>query len=498
MTHDVTSMCFFKLLRYLEEKTKFTSIEHRELSKYLDPSCIDTLLRSSILERKITATVGKAVEEDDKILVIEEVKRDKVILRDRKTLEVTEKQLSEFIEYRVIPKTFVKQLSSIIFEGNLGVTEILERESFYDIIITFNRINIRLLLQKVPFPSVSGRVIEIARSVRARCPILLVTTSKAFHEFLEYFALVALGSLIYVTTYGQLSELGQKEDRKLGKEIRDWVDYMRYVINLEEEILREVSKYRKFKDLLVSVDTNPKYLITALNLFRSIRRIGLKSRRSYELLEDLVAIALPFIYGGDPFHYGYKRRGEELPDSVFVVWRPEDEASKVYLIGLVDAKSTDLKLSKIDVPKYLGYIKRIRRLPWTARTALFFVPLNSCEEVVRRYRKCPEGKGLRSFYNELARNLKKDEYVVILPLDSLITLVDTYLSTIRRIGLGRGRSGIHDIFRLVMSPTPSNPAMIRLGDKLFCVCSEKLRSYIKRKTKERWIESELRRAFSGM
>jgi len=147
----------------------------------------------------------------------------------------------------------------------------------------------------------------------------------------------------------------------------------------------------------------------------------------------------------------------------------------------------------------LNYIGKIRKLPWITadhKLALFFISLDTCNNVKRKFEKNEEDEGLKGFYNEILKNLKENEFIVVLPLSSLISILDTYLSAIRRIPLSMSRTGLHEIYRQIITPSPNNPVMTQLSDKFFCICSEELRKLFKKIIKEdRWAEDELLKVF---
>lgn len=491
---------FTNLLKYLDSHPKPTMIGHKELSKYLSINDIKTLENKNILKKHPIIKEDERIQENGRELIVNKITTDKVILRDTKTLEEVEKLLSEYILYNIEPKNFTKYILSLIFKGyKITLEEIREGDGFYTTVVNLNSLNIQILFQKVVSPTLSERIIEIAKCIKKRIPVLLIISSNAFSEVLEYLSVVALGSLFHIVTYRELSRVGRKGGRDVLNDIQSWIKNIKYVIELEKEILDKISKHTNLRELLISVDTNPKYLVTALYFFKNIHRLGIQKQRTCDLLEDLATTSLSFIYGGDPFHYGYKQQHKPVPDGVFITWRTEKEGGKIDLIGIIDTKATKLKLNKNDASKYLNYIGKIRKLPWITadhKLALFLISLDTCNNVKKKFEKNKEDEGLKGFYNEILKNLKENEFIVVLPLSSLISILDTYLSAIRRIPLSTSRTGLHQIFRQIITPSPSKPSMVQLGDKLFCICSEKLRKLFEKIIKEdKWTQEELLKAF---
>ena len=188
--------------------------------------------------------------------------------------------------------------------------------------------------------------------------------------------------------------------------------------------------------MLIKVDTNPKYLVTLLYFFKTLRRIKGKDE-TWKLLEDLVSLSLAYIYGGEIKRYGYKEPGKRVPDNIFIIRTyPKGSPGKIDLVGIVDTKSSHLRLSSNDVNKYLEYFKGMREIPVLNEAhsiVLYFVTIDSCKDIVQRWERCKPGEGIKGFYQEISKRLNGNEYIAILTLDSLIVLIDSYLSAIRRI-----------------------------------------------------------------
>ena len=243
----------------------------------------------------------------------------------------------------------------------------------------------------------------------------------------------------------------------------------------------------RFKRFLINVDTNPKHLIALLNMFRSIKRLEPKSDEAWKTLEDLVSIALAVLYGGEPFTYGYKKLGENVPDSIFFV---RDDEGHFKVIGLVDVKSGKrMKVTVSDAKKYLAYFRSMDKIKWITqaiKVVLYFITLEDCGRIKLRWDKEELNKGLKGFYYAILNGLKTNEYIVIMPLSSLIMVVDTYLSVIRRLRIGLSREG-YGVFLEVIDPKVDSKVMCRFADKLYCLDSRKLERYFEEKIKNLYV-----------
>jgi len=186
-------------------------IGHEELSEYLSINDVETLGNKNILKKRLIIKEGERIQENEKELIVNKITTDKVILRDTKSLEEMEKPLTRYILYNIEPKSFTKYMFSSIFKGcKIPQEEIKEGEGFYIATISINGLNIQILLQKVVSPTLSERIIEIAKYIKKRIPVLLIISSNVFSEVLEYLSIVALGSLIHIVTYRELSRWVEK------------------------------------------------------------------------------------------------------------------------------------------------------------------------------------------------------------------------------------------------------------------------------------------------
>lgn len=90
---------------------------------------------------------------------------------------------------------------------------------------------------------------------------------------------------------------------------------------------------------------------------------------------------------------------------------------------------------------------------------------------------------MKGFYYKMQSLLQNNEYIAILPVDSLLMLIDTYMSVLRRMKLQRTWSGIHGFYRIILRPD-NEQVVARIADRLYCIDSQKLRDFVKSKFAE--------------
>jgi len=218
---------------------------------------------------------------------------------------------------------------------------------------------------------------------------------------------------------------------KMKDELERWINYSNKLSELEDKILENI-KDEKLKQLAVSIDTNPKYILSALEALKICKiSKALQDDEKWEDMEHLITLVFRYLYATDVKHGGAKQRGKSVPDNVFFV-RDKDG---IYITGVVDCKfSKSADLSQEKTEKYNGYLGRVRKLSMkTEKKALIFPVLDVKSKST-----------VKEFYNRIEKELEKGEYVIILPIDTLIVLMRTYLSIILKGKIDLKSSDFHD------------------------------------------------------
>lgn len=226
--------------------------------------------------------------------------------------------------------------------------------------------------------------------------------------------------------------LEEIENKKIKKELEEWIDYIGKLSGLETKILDKVDD-DNFRELIISVDTNPKYILSAFYRLKMRKVRGSYDTKSWEEMEHLVTLIFHYMYISDIKYGGGKQRGKSVPDNIFFV---RDKDGKIKLAGIVDCKySMDADLSKEKTEKYENYFKKVRSLPWNVdKRALIFVVLDIKSEYA-----------VKEFFRRLEKKLEKGEYILILPLKSLEWIIQSYLSVVLHGKINLNKSDFNDL-----------------------------------------------------
>ena len=482
-----------KFLRVLDEPRGYR-IDAKLLLNDLNPEELNGLVSMNVLEPIIRVKEGELLESQFKVSRIDRERGIVQLIDIRNPGPPKTRPLYEYTDYNIKIEPFMMALLELVVE-KLKLKLHLEEtkcRTLSDYVKCNVQINGREFVFFFQFKRmyIPEFLIELARNVELKKPVVLVLSSNSIMNLMDFVELVAVGALAYIVTFEDLARL-IKGNGEVINDFKKWLGYVFDVLDLEDIVLSRLrdEKFRELRELLVKIDTNPKYLVTILSLFKAAQKA--KGKDAWKLFEDLVGVALSFLYGGEVFQLGYRAGFENVPDSVFIVRRskPEPGRSEVELVGIVDAKSGEFELSPYDVPKYEKYFDLIRKYPWISTSAsgqlvvLYFVTLNNCDEIKRKYRRSNEDKGLKGFYNKMQSLMRNNEYIAILPVESLLLLIDTYMSAIRRMKLQRTWSSIYDFYRAILRPDSEHIA-VRIADRFYCIDSQKLRDLVKSKFAE--------------
>ena len=265
------------------------------------------------------------------------------------------------------------------------------------------------------------------KCLKRRLPVLLFTPQANVSKCLEVQSFISAGNLVLVIPIENFLGLERK--------ITNWISEIREIIELENKVVSKIkTSHRKH---VVSVSTNPRYLLTLLNQLE-ILKFEEKGKFDWRLLEDLVALAFSYLFISDFRYGGYKQAGVDVPDNLFII---PDKNGSPEIVGIVDCKSSrQTKWDKELTEKYDNYLGRLRNMKafgtGRLKKALIFVVFDfHCGNFV-------------DFHERMSEYLEEKEYIIVLPLDSLIILVHTVLSTFfqSELNFAGGRRKISIVF----------------------------------------------------
>lgn len=236
-----------------------------------------------------------------------------------------------------------------------------------------------------------------------------------------------LGSVIFNIPLDKI------ENKQLINELQRWLDYISEIHNLEASILDKIDD-DDLKALTTSVDTNPKYILSALSRIKLCKICGIKGSKTWEEMENLISLIFHYLYTSDIKHGGGKQRGKGVPDNVFLV----ENNDAGMMAGIVDSKcSYEADLSTEKTEKYENYFKLVRQLKWAiTKKALIFVVLDTKSEYT-----------IKEFFRRLKVKFQQGEYIIILPIDSLELLLYSYLGVILRGRINLNKSDFNDLLK---------------------------------------------------
>jgi len=286
--------------------------------------------------------------------------------------------------------------------------EILEDRDFY-IVAEFEWDNSQFLFLFLPTKLEDNQLLLVFHEIlHGGRHVLCVAKDVVLSNALSLLSLISSGSMIYITPISQINE----------EDITKWLEKTVKIRNFENNILDRIDD-EKLRNLIISVNTNPKYALTLLMHLKTLKKIE-KKYFDWELLENLVSTVFRQLYSSDVSFGGGRDRGKRLPDNVFLV---RDREGKPIVLGLVDCKSSErADFDKELTEKHVSYLERANKIDFLRPVdkALIFVTFDV------------KGNSVIRFYNRLENELKEREYIVILPVDTLNLILELYLNVIIR------------------------------------------------------------------
>jgi hypothetical protein len=310
-------------------------------------------------------------------------------------------ELEDEKDYRYYNIDFQKIANLIAGSLGLNVQDI--RNNFPDYLFCeTNRTNLVIMsvvdTGETPFLKLFRKIIT------EKEPCLILTTGKSIENALEIQSVFSAGNLTYIMPVEELSE-----NTGLA---RDKINHMEKIKELQEDVLNDLVTGSN-ANLISSVETNPKHLISYLNHLRLMKEQ--EGKFDWTKLEDLTSTAFSRIFVGEIDDSGGSERGLDVPDNLFVI----HENGNPDITGIVDTKSNyKAKIDREKSDKHLNYFERVNDSTALSPTkkCLIFVVFDI------------QGETDLEFYNRVKDRLEEDEYVIVLDVDALITMLEFYLS----------------------------------------------------------------------
>jgi len=338
------------LLAFLNAFPVVANREKGKLLSKLRPEEIKDLLNMGVLvEEKITPTCPDGSTVVD-ILEPEKdpLKRGKYLLRckSQKVVELSpEEYETKYTIYRVVKPTLLRTILEILdipLESGPDV-----KQGYVEV---FDE-SITVVLLTTPPKKLKDYFRILSRYIQNKKLIILIGHDKSFDAFLEIVGILPLGNLVYFVPFSLLL------DKRLRSELAYWIDANSKIEDLERRIINSIQP-ENLRKLMVSVETNPRYL---LSLLSNLKILKLKNIPKFdEYFENTSSLAFRYLYGVDITFGGSKNRGVNVPDSI--VFIRDSTGPAVRVIGIVDAKSSlNVDFRKELTEKYGKYLSHILR-----------------------------------------------------------------------------------------------------------------------------------------
>lgn len=239
---------------------------------------------------------------------------------------------------------------------------------------------------------------------KKRGNILCIITDKNFEEILKLYSFVTFGKTIKIVPISIFNS----------EEVHYWLDYSTEIKRIEDIIITDLKKERR--ELVISVNTNPKYVLTLLEHLKTLKQMK-KGKFDYRQLEDMISVVIQQFYASDPTFGGGQSIGKSLPDNIFIVTNKNGDPK---IFGLIDCKSSEIADPNRELTeKYLNYIKIVRKeVSRSLKVSMIFLVFNFKTNYILK------------FYDRIEGSLKDLDYIIIFPVDTLIIILEIYLNFI--------------------------------------------------------------------
>jgi len=260
---------------------------------------------------------------------------------------------------------------------------------------------------------------------------------------------IPLGNIIFNLP---LSDI---QNKKIKEELNEWLNYSSQIAELEENILENIGN-TELKYLTASIDTNPKYILSALLRLKICKASKSSAKRKWEEMEHIVSAVFHSLYISDIRYGGTKQKGKPVFDNLFFIKGKEG----IKIAGIVDCKySMDADLSKEKTEKYEKYFQLVRGSPWLIpKKALIFVVLDTKSNYT-----------IQEFYRRIKSKLGKGEYVIILPINSLEILMRVYLGVILKSKINIKKTDFAELLETIFDDDLLDKKETKLENGLYCI-----------------------------
>lgn len=314
---------------------------------------------------------------------------------------------SESLTLNIFYRTSISIMAEEIFKF-IGLTPtILEDKEYYmfgninwdnykfTFIFFLKKINIEEIL------SIFYRISQIGGY------ILCIVRDFNLEEILDLYSFVTFGKEIKIIPLSVLNK----------KEIIQWLNFSSEILGIENQILDEFNE--KFKELIIKINENPQFALTLLTNLKVRKQIE-KGEFDWQLYENIIAIIFNQLYPSDISIGGGRNIGSDIQDSLFIVNNREEQP---IIYAAIECKSSLLAdLSREPTEKYINYFNKMKKYANLAKVkyTLIFVLFNY------------KNTNLIKFFDRIEKELSQDQYLVILPIDTIIVLTEIYFNIILR------------------------------------------------------------------
>lgn len=237
--------------------------------------------------------------------------------------------------------------------------------------------------------------------------ILCIVRDFNLEELLNLYSFVTFGKEIKIIPISVL-------DKQV---IFEWLSFSSEIFKLEYKAINEFNK--KLKELIIRINENPQFALTLLTNLKVRKQIERKEF-DWQLYENIIAIMFNQLYPSEISIGGGRNKGSDIQDSVFIVNNREEQP---IIFGAIECKSSLIAdLSREPTEKYTNYLNKMTKYAnlATVKFALIFVLFD--------YKRT----NLIKFYDRIEKELSHNQYLIILPIDTIIILTEIYFNIILR------------------------------------------------------------------
>ncbi len=259
--------------------------------------------------------------------------------------------------------------------------------------------------------------------IKEKVPVILIGPKTIIPHLLDVLEALPLGNLLYPLPFNYLS------DDSLKKNLEDWVSNIKGIRKLEQKILDQI-KNEELKELMGTVESNPRYLLSLLTHLKTLKIISVQNPQEFKredianYMEYVTVLAFRYLSGVDVNIGGNRNIGKSVPDAI--VFIRGSKSDSVDIIGIIDCKSSlEANFGNELTEKYAHYINLIREaFPLKVKIPMIFVVFGI------KPKKFLKFHGRVMGYLSMKYNGEFDFYTIVMPLEALTTMISSYLSVI--------------------------------------------------------------------